>query len=190
MRDALGWIGLADRAASLVATLSGGQQRRVNLAAATLHRPAVLLLDEPTVGVDPAAREQIHERLRDLGARGIAILLATHDLDQAAELCGRIGILVDGRIRAEGTLAELVRRAFGDAREIARLPRLSPGRRHAAGARGRGPRRRGGRPDVVGAPRGRPRRAPGDRPAAGGRRRPAGRAAACASPGCAGPSSA
>ena len=125
VKDALGWIGLTDRAGSLVATLSGGQQRRVNLAAATLHRPAVLLLDEPTVGVDPAAREQIHERLRDLGARGIAILLATHDLDQAAELCGRIGILVDGRIRAEGTLDELVRRAFGDAREI-RVTLASP----------------------------------------------------------------
>jgi ABC-2 type transport system ATP-binding protein len=125
VKDALGWIGLADRAASLVGTLSGGQQRRVNLAAATLHRPAVLLLDEPTVGVDPAAREQIHERLRDLRARGIAILLATHDMDQAAELCSRIGILVDGRIRAEGTLAELVRRAFGDAREM-RVSLASP----------------------------------------------------------------
>jgi ABC-2 type transport system ATP-binding protein len=122
---ALGWIGLADRAESVVATLSGGQQRRVNLAAATLHRPAVLLLDEPTVGVDPAAREQIHGQLRDLRARGIAILLATHDLDQAAELCDRIGILVDGRIRAEGTLAELVRQAFGDAREM-RVTLASP----------------------------------------------------------------
>ncbi len=125
VKDALAWIGLADRAASLVATLSGGQQRRVNLAAATLHQPAVLVLDEPTVGVDPAAREQIHERLRELGARGIAILLATHDLDQAAELCGRIGILVDGRLRAEGTLVELVRRAFGEAREM-RVALASP----------------------------------------------------------------
>ncbi len=125
--DALGWIGLADRAASLVATLSGGQQRRVNLAAATLHRPSVLLLDEPTVGVDPAAREQIHERLRDLCGRGLAILLATHDLDQAAELCGRIGILVDGRIRAEGTLAELVGRAFGEAREMRVVLAAPPG---------------------------------------------------------------
>ena len=125
VKDALGWIGLTDRAASLVATLSGGQQRRVNLAAATLHRPGVLLLDEPTVGVDPVAREQIHERLRDLRARGIAILLATHDMDQAAELCSRIGILVDGRIRAEGTLADLVHRAFGDAREL-RVSLASP----------------------------------------------------------------
>ena len=189
VRDALGWIGLADRAASLVATLSGGQQRRVNLAAATLHRPAVLLLDEPTVGVDPAAREQIHERLRDLGARGIAILLATHDLDQAAELCGRIGILVDGRIRAEGTLAELVRRAFGDAREIRvslasprettrggpSRPRVSPPGRTPG--RGRAPSRSAST---------RSRRSPGGWPP------PASRwpSCACASRGCAGPSSA
>ena len=116
---ALDWIGLADRAASRVGELSGGQKRRVNLAAGTLHGPAVLLLDEPTVGVDPQARERLHEMLRELRARGLAVLLATHDLDQAAELADRIGILVDGRVRAEGTLAELVERAFGGRRELA-----------------------------------------------------------------------
>ena len=79
-------------------TLSGGQRRRANLAAGALHRPDVLLLDEPTVGVDPAARERLHAMLRELRARGAAILLATHDLDQAAELADRIGILVDGRV--------------------------------------------------------------------------------------------
>jgi ABC-2 type transport system ATP-binding protein len=107
-REALEWIGLLDRADSLVRELSGGMQRRVNLAAAVLHGPELLLLDEPTAGVDPVARERIHELLRELRRRGLAILLATHDLDQAAELADRIGILVDGRIRAEGALAELV----------------------------------------------------------------------------------
>jgi ABC-2 type transport system ATP-binding protein len=116
--EALGWVGLAERAGSRVAELSGGQKRRVNLAAGTLHRPDVLLLDEPTVGVDPSARERLHEMLRELRSRGLAVLLATHDLDQAEELADRIGILVDGRIRAEGSLAELVERAFGGRREL------------------------------------------------------------------------
>jgi ABC-2 type transport system ATP-binding protein len=115
---ALEWTGLADRASSRVLTLSGGLQRRVNLAAGTLHRPEVLLLDEPTVGVDPQARERIHDLLRRLRGEGMAILLATHDLDQAAELADRIGILVDGSLRAEGTLAELVEASFGSAREL------------------------------------------------------------------------
>jgi ABC-2 type transport system ATP-binding protein len=114
----LDWATLADRADSPVATLSGGQKRRANLAAGALHEPDVLLLDEPTVGVDPAARERLHAMLRELRARGTAILLATHDLDQAAELSDRIGILVDGRIAAEGTLEALMARAFGGRREL------------------------------------------------------------------------
>jgi ABC-2 type transport system ATP-binding protein len=117
--EALDWIGLAERAGSRVAELSGGQKRRVNLAAGTLHGPEVLLLDEPTVGVDPSARERIHDMLRDLRGRGLAVLLTTHDLDQATELADRIGILVDGRIRAEGSLAELVEASFGGRRELA-----------------------------------------------------------------------
>jgi len=84
--EGLDWATLGDRAESPVGTLSGGQRRRANLAAGALHRPDVLLLDEPTVGVDPAARERLHAMLRDLRARGTAILLATHDLDQATEL--------------------------------------------------------------------------------------------------------
>jgi ABC-2 type transport system ATP-binding protein len=78
----------------------------------------VLLLDEPTVGIDPEAREGIHRLLRELRARGTAILLTTHDLDQAAELADRVGILVDGRVRAEGTPRALVEQAFGKGREL------------------------------------------------------------------------
>jgi ABC-2 type transport system ATP-binding protein len=115
---ALAWTGLGDRASSRVATLSGGMRRRVNLAAGALHRPDVLLLDEPTAGVDPQARERIHDLLRGLRGQGMAILLATHDLDQAAELADRIGILVEGRLRAEGTLADLVEASFGSSREL------------------------------------------------------------------------
>jgi ABC-2 type transport system ATP-binding protein len=84
-----------------------------------LHRPEVLLLDEPTVGVDPQAREQVHELLRDLRRREVAVLLTTHDLEQAEQLADRVALLADGRIRAEGTLPELVERAFGEGRELA-----------------------------------------------------------------------
>lgn len=125
--SALDWIGLADRGGSRVAALSGGQKRRVNLAAGTLHAPEVLLLDEPTVGVDPAARERVHAMLRELRGRGLALLLATHDLDQAAELADRIGVLVDGRIQAEGSLAELVAATFGGRREIGLRLAADPG---------------------------------------------------------------
>lgn len=116
--QALDWIGLADRAGSRVAVLSGGMKRRVNLAAGVLHRPDVLLLDEPTAGVDPQARERIHELLADLRARGMAILLTTHDLDQAEGLADRIGILDDGALKAEGAFAELKARTFGDHRHV------------------------------------------------------------------------
>lgn len=109
---ALEWIDLADRADSLVGTLSGGQQRRVNLAAGTLHEPGLLVLDEPTVGVDPPAREGIHRLLLELKARGTAILLATHDLDQAAELADQVGVLVRGRLAAEGSVPALVAEWF------------------------------------------------------------------------------
>lgn len=118
VRAALEWTGLGERAGHRVGTLSGGMQRRVNLAAGALHAPELLLLDEPTVGIDPPARERIHEMLRELRARGTAILLATHDLDQAAELADRVAILVEGRVQAEGTVAALVASAFGAKRQL------------------------------------------------------------------------
>ncbi len=124
--QALHWASLVERASSPVRTLSGGMQRRLNLAAAVTHGPRLLLLDEPTVGVDPQARERLHALLVDLRARGTALLLATHDLDQAAELADRVAVLVDGRVRAEGTPAELVRRHVGAARELRLRLRRSP----------------------------------------------------------------
>jgi ABC-2 type transport system ATP-binding protein len=111
-------IGLADRADDLVTSLSGGMKRRLNIAAGVIHRPKLLLLDEPTVGVDPAARESIHELLLELRRDGLAMVLTTHDLEQAAELADRVGMLIDGRIRAEGRVDELVAETFGDGREL------------------------------------------------------------------------
>ena len=109
---------LESRAQSRAGQLSGGMQRRANLAAGMLHEPRVLLLDEPTVGIDPPSRERVHALLRELRSRGTALLLTTHDLDQAAELADRVGILVDGQIRAEGTTPDLVRDVLGGAREL------------------------------------------------------------------------
>jgi ABC-2 type transport system ATP-binding protein len=115
---ALHLMALTDRADDRTAHLSGGMQRRLNIAAGTLHRPRLLLLDEPTVGVDLIAREGIHDLLRELRRSGLAILLTTHDLDQAEELANRVGIIANGRILAKGETESLVRGAFGDAKEL------------------------------------------------------------------------
>jgi ABC-2 type transport system ATP-binding protein len=117
-RRLLNLVGLSDRAGDRVATLSGGMKRRLNVAAGVIHHPKVLLLDEPTVGVDPSAREDIHELLLELRREGLAILLTTHDLEQASELCDRVGILIDGRLRVEGRVADLVHEIFGDGKEL------------------------------------------------------------------------
>ncbi len=105
--ESLAAVNLSDRAHSRVETLSGGMQRRVNIAAAIVHQPKLLILDEPTTGLDIEARYEIWELIRQLQAQGMTILLTTHLLDEAERLCQRIGILKAGRIVAEGSLADL-----------------------------------------------------------------------------------
>lgn len=105
---------LADRAKDPVKNYSGGMKRRINLGCALLHHPKLLLLDEPTVGIDPQARLNILEFIRYLRSSGTAILYTTHYLEEAETLCQRIGIIDQGRILAEGTLAELQERLGGD----------------------------------------------------------------------------
>jgi ABC-2 type transport system ATP-binding protein len=105
---------LTDRAKDAVKNYSGGMKRRINLGCALLHRPKLLLLDEPTVGIDPQARLNILEFIRDLRATGTAILYTTHYLEEAESLCQRIGIIDHGRLLAEGTFAELQERLGGD----------------------------------------------------------------------------
>jgi ABC-2 type transport system ATP-binding protein len=105
---------LADRAKDAVNTYSGGMKRRVNLGCALLHRPQLLLLDEPTVGIDPQARLNILEFVRNLRSSGTAILYTTHYLEEAETLCQRIGIIDHGRVLAEGTLSQLQERLGGD----------------------------------------------------------------------------
>ncbi|MEX0268801.1 ABC transporter ATP-binding protein [Leptolyngbyaceae cyanobacterium UHCC 1019] len=107
VRYCLEAVGLADWAASLAETLSGGMQRRLSLAIALVHQPKLLILDEPTTGLDVEARYELWNLIRQLKNQGITILLTTHLLDEAERLCDRIGILKQGRLLAEGTLTEL-----------------------------------------------------------------------------------
>jgi len=107
-------LSLADRAKDKIKTYSGGMKRRINLGAALLHRPRLLLLDEPTVGIDPQARMNILQFVQDLCADGTGILYTTHYLEEAETLCRRIGIIDHGKLLAEGTLAELQERLGGE----------------------------------------------------------------------------
>jgi linearmycin/streptolysin S transport system ATP-binding protein len=106
--EVLSLTGLTGRAGDRVATYSGGMQRRLNIGIGLLHHPRLLLLDEPTVGVDPQSRNAILESIAALAQAGMAILYTTHYMEEAARLCHRVGIIDAGEIRAEGTPAELV----------------------------------------------------------------------------------
>ena len=95
-------VGLTEHAGRRVSKLSGGQQRRVDVALGIIGRPEVLFLDEPTTGFDPAARRSFWELIRSLSAEGVTIVLTTHYLDEAAQLADRVGIIAEGRLRALG----------------------------------------------------------------------------------------
>jgi ABC-2 type transport system ATP-binding protein len=101
-------IGLTDRANDRTEQFSGGMKRRLNIAIGLLHRPRLLVLDEPTVGVDPQSRNAILASVQALGREGMAILYTTHYMEEAERLCHRVGIIDEGTIRAEGTRRELV----------------------------------------------------------------------------------
>ncbi len=113
LREAVGGAlesaGLTDRRGDLVKTYSGGMQRRLNLAAALVHDPPVLLLDEPTVGVDPQSRNHLFDSIEALKARGRTIIYTTHYMEEAERLCDRVAIMDAGRILAIDTLAGLIR---------------------------------------------------------------------------------
>ncbi|HXK23361.1 MAG TPA: ATP-binding cassette domain-containing protein [Myxococcota bacterium] len=106
--DALDFMALVDVGDELVRTYSGGMIRRLEIAQALLHRPAIVFLDEPTVGLDPVAKHSVWDRLRDLRTRfGTTVLLTTHEMDEAEALCERIAIMHQGRLVALGTPEEL-----------------------------------------------------------------------------------
>jgi|SRR5579871_447584 len=109
MAEALELAGLAERVLSKVKTFSGGMKRRLNLAAALLHNPQILLLDEPTVGVDPQSRNAIFDNLEILKQRGKTLLYTTHYMEEAERLCDRIVIIDHGKVIANDTLQGLYR---------------------------------------------------------------------------------
>lgn len=102
-------LGLLDRRKEAVKNYSGGMKRRINLGCALMHKPKLLLLDEPTVGIDPQARLTILEFIQNLARQGNAILYTTHYLEEAEKLCHRMGIIDQGKMLAEGTFTELQR---------------------------------------------------------------------------------
>jgi ABC-2 type transport system ATP-binding protein len=106
VKQALELVQLYDRRGSVVATLSGGQRQRCSLACALVHKPELLLLDEPTVGIDPQLRVQFWEYFRQMAAAGTTIIVSSHVMDEA-DRCDRLGLVQYGRILAEGTPAEI-----------------------------------------------------------------------------------
>lgn len=111
-------VGLADRAHDRVSALSGGMRRRVNIAAAMMHGPQILVLDEPTVGLDNHARAGIADLLRELRLSGLAILLTTHDMEEAEALADRVAVIIGGRIKVEGRPRDLVASLFRGKRQL------------------------------------------------------------------------
>jgi linearmycin/streptolysin S transport system ATP-binding protein len=106
--EVLTLTGLADRAGDQAKHYSGGMKRRLNIGIGLLHRPKLLILDEPTVGVDPQSRNAILESVEGLSGAGMAVLYTTHYMEEAERLCDRIGIIDHGQLIAEGTRADLV----------------------------------------------------------------------------------
>lgn len=106
--EVLHFVGLYERRKEPIKNFSGGMQRRINMAIAMLHRPNFLLMDEPTVGVDPQSRENIFDAIEQLRDGGTTILYTTHYMEEAERLCNRIAIMDEGRIIAMGTLEELL----------------------------------------------------------------------------------
>jgi ABC-2 type transport system ATP-binding protein len=144
--EALALTDLGDRRHDRVDSFSGGMKRRLNIAAGLLHHPSLLVLDEPTVGVDPQSRHAILERVAAFKETGMAVLYTTHYMEEAERVCDRVGIMDHGKLIAEGTRRELVARlgekdridlmVEGDLDQLAEAVRSVPGVDQAAVADG------------------------------------------------------
>ncbi|WP_040378310.1 ABC transporter ATP-binding protein [Dethiobacter alkaliphilus] len=110
-------VGLSERGGDKVETFSGGMKRRINIAAALLHEPKVLIMDEPTVGIDPQSRTYILETVKNLNAQGTTVIYTSHYMEEVEFLCHRIGVIDHGRLIAQGTLHEL-RSLVGEAGQV------------------------------------------------------------------------
>ncbi|NOX70558.1 MAG: ABC transporter ATP-binding protein [Gammaproteobacteria bacterium] len=119
VQDVLAHIGLGDRAGDLPKTFSGGMKRRLNFGCGIVHRPAVMLLDEPTVGVDPQSRERLFEMVEAERNNGTCVLYTTHYMEEAERLCDSVAIIDHGKLISQGTVAEL--RAQLGARDVLQL---------------------------------------------------------------------
>ncbi|WP_026422415.1 ABC transporter ATP-binding protein [Actinokineospora inagensis] len=149
-------MGLTEKAKDRIEMVSGGQAQRVMIARALMHQPKVMFLDEPSTGLDPQARLFVHDRVRDLRAEGVTVVLTTHDMEEAAKLCDRVGIVDHGKLLAldtpsaltrnlpgsttvsvtvslEGTTAEVVEKALGGIEGVERVERISSGSSVPAG---------------------------------------------------------
>jgi linearmycin/streptolysin S transport system ATP-binding protein len=114
----LEWAALEDRAGELTRNLSGGMKRRLNMAAGLIHQPRLVLMDEPTVGVDPQSRNRIFEMIETLRTQGMTIIYTTHYMEEAERLCDRIAIVDHGRIIALNTREALVQNSFGSRSQV------------------------------------------------------------------------
>lgn len=117
INDVLEIIGLADRAKEKVETFSGGMKRRVNIGAAILHNPELLIMDEPTVGIDPQSRSHILETVKKLNGEGMTVIYTSHYMEEVEYLCEKIGIMDQGEFIASGTISQL-RETIGDRSRI------------------------------------------------------------------------
>jgi lipooligosaccharide transport system ATP-binding protein len=123
-RELLDFVQLSDRAGDMIEPLSGGMRRRLTIARALVNGPELMLLDEPTTGLDPQARHLVWERLYRLKRQGVTVILTTHYMDEAEQLCDRLVVMDRGKIVAEGSPRELIRRY--STREVVEL-RLADG---------------------------------------------------------------
>jgi len=129
--EALELMALTERQRDRIDALSGGLKRRLTIARGLLNTPRILVLDEPTTGLDPAARHLVWQRLRLLRAQGVTMLLTTHYMEEAAQLCDRVVVIDRGRIIAQGTPEELIRAHAGrDVIEVHMTPDERPGVMH------------------------------------------------------------
>lgn len=122
-------VGLANRDKDAVETFSGGMKRRINIAAALIHQPKLLILDEPTVGIDPQSRNHIFEMIRSLKSQGVTIIYSTHYMEEVEALCEDVAIIDQGEVIAQGTLHEVMERysskaVYVEAEGLEQLPAL------------------------------------------------------------------